>query len=211
MDRQTYLKLGLWGSLMFAGLGLGYAMAVPSDQPVNPPDDGVLFPPDHSVLLSGNFDVICRAEQPSLEVDGRPHDWEPFQSPLRVAHVRLSPGVHELRIGDRRREIVVALNEEEHDGPDDWPLLRRHQMNANENRCADCHETTEQDSRIAVGELKTHEACFECHELLEFEVTHSHPLKPIEHCQMCHALHGSARDSLLKAPAKKLCADCHDS
>ncbi len=43
-----------------------------------------------------------------------------------------------------------------------------------------------------------------------FDVIHSHPLEPIEHCQICHALHGSTREGLLKAPPK-LCADCHDA
>ena len=62
-----------------------------------------------------------------------------------------------------------------------------------------------------VGELKDYTACFECHGAVEFDVTHSHPLEPLEHCPMCHALHGSSREGLLKAPVKQLCADCHES
>ena len=211
MDGQTRLRLGLSTGLVLVGLALGYAVAVPSDEPAKPADDGVLFPPDRAVLLSGSFDVICKADDTALEVDGKAQPWEPFEPPVHVAHLRLSPGVHELRIGDRRREIVVALNEDEHDGPDDWPLLRHHEMNRNQDRCGDCHETTEQEGRVVVGELKSYEACFECHEPVEFEATHAHPLEPIEHCQMCHALHGSARKGLLKAPIRKLCHDCHDA
>ena len=209
-DRQGYLRLSLSALVVLGGLMLGYAAAFSADEP-EPVQDDVLFPPDQAVLLSGSFDVIWKGEGGALEVDGRPREWEPFQPPLHVAHLRLSPGMHELRIGDRRRQLVVALNEEEHDGPDDWPQLRQHQMNTNENRCGDCHETSKQLDRTAVGELRSPHACLECHEPVDFEITHSHPLKPIEHCETCHALHGSPHKGLLKAPAKKLCADCHDS
>ncbi|HUT93930.1 MAG TPA: cytochrome c3 family protein [Thermoguttaceae bacterium] len=211
MDRQNRLRLVLSTGLVLAGLVLGYAVAHCADEPAKPADDGVLFPPDHAVLLSGTFDVICKTDEAVLEVDGKPREWEPFEPPLRVAHLGLSPGMHELRIGDRRREIVVALNEEEHDGPEDWPILRRHQMNRDPGRCGDCHQTTKQDDRVVVGELKSYEACIECHDAVDFEATHSHPLEPIEHCRMCHALHGSARKGLLKAPVKQLCAECHDA
>jgi len=210
MIRENRLRLGLLAALLTAFLTLGYAGAViPEDRAAT--DDGVLFPPDHAVLLSGNFDVICKADEEVLEVDGKPRAWEPFGPPVRVAHLRLPPGVHELRIGDRQRELVVAVNEDEHDGPQDWAIYDRHPMNSNQERCGDCHETTEQDERITVGELKSHEACLECHKPVEFEAAHAHPLQPLEPCQMCHALHGSTRKALLKAPVKTLCVDCHDS
>ena len=210
MVRENRLRLGLLLGLLSAFLVLGYVGVVTSgERPAV--DDGVLFPPDHAVLLSGSFDVICKADQDVLEVDGRPRAWESFEPPVRVAHVRLPPGVHELRIGDRQRELVVALNEDEHDGPQSWTIYRRHPMNAKEERCGDCHETGEQDEQIRVGELKSYKACLECHGEVEFEATLSHPLEPLEPCQMCHALHGSTRKALLKAPAKKLCDDCHDS
>jgi len=211
MARETRFRLGLSMGLVLAGLVLAYAAATPSQQKAKPKDDGVLFPPDRAVLLSGSFDVICRTDQKSLEVDGQPREWEPFDPPLHVAHLRLSPGMHEIRIGDQRREVVVALNEDEHDGPADWAIHRRHTMNHEEGRCADCHQTGKQNGRITVGELKSYEACFQCHQPVDFDVIHSHPLEPIEHCETCHALHGSPRKALLKAPAKKLCADCHDA
>lgn len=211
MAGETRFRLGLSIGLVLAGLVLALAAAVPSEQKGKPKDDGVLYPPDRAVLLSGSFDVICTTDQNSLAVDGKAREWEPFQPPLRVAHVRLSPGMHEIRIGDRRREVVVALNEEEYDAPRDWAVYRHHEMKHNEQGCADCHQTGKQNGRITVGELKSYEACFECHEPVDFDVIHSHPLDPIEHCEICHALHGSPRKALLKAPVKKLCADCHDA
>jgi predicted CXXCH cytochrome family protein len=196
--------------LVLGALTLGYAVAYSADER-KPVGDSLLFPPERAVLLSGSFDVIWKGEESRLEVDGRPRDWEPFQPPIHVAHLRLSPGLHTLTIGDQRRELVVALNEEEHDGPEDWPLLHRHQMNAKPNRCGDCHETSKNSDRTVVGELRSPEACLECHQPVDFGDTHSHPLEPIEHCEMCHSLHGSSRKGLLKAPVKKLCTDCHDA
>ena len=171
----------------------------------------VVFPPDHAVLLSGTFDVITRGAEATLKVDGMPRQWGAFTGPVQVAQVGLGPGLHELRIGDRRLEIVVALNAEEHDGPNDWEVFEHHSVGDGEDRCADCHETERQGGQVAVGQLMPYTACFECHDFVDFDVTHSHPLEPLEHCQMCHALHGSSRKGLLKAPAKQLCDECHDS
>jgi predicted CXXCH cytochrome family protein len=196
--------------LVFAALVLGYAVAFSADES-EPDCEGVLFPPDRAVLLSGGFDVIWQGDGGTLEVDGKPHDWEPFQPPIHVAHLRLSPGLHTLQIGQECRELVVALNEQEHDGPADWPLVRWHPINTNQNRCGDCHETGKQSDRILVGEPRSPESCFECHEPVDFEATHAHPLEPIAHCQVCHSMHQSTRKKLLKAPAKELCSDCHDT
>ena len=204
--------------LVIAGLALGFAVAQGAAEPSRPEevkkpepvDDGVIYPPNGAVLLSGSFDVICKNDPSSLEIDGKTWEWEPFEAPLRVAHVRLSPGMHEMQIGDAPREIVVALNEEEHDGPADWPIVQGHEMNQGTGRCGDCHETSEQAGRVAVGELKSHEACFVCHKPEEFQAVHSHALGPIADCEACHALHGSERKGLLKAPKKELCSACHE-
>ena len=211
MDRGTRLRLGLLTGLVVVGLGLGYAGTIASDEPAKLPADGVLFPPDKAVLLTGSFDVICNGEEATLQVNGKSYQWEPFQPPLHVARIRLSPGVYEFRIGDRQREIAVALNEDEHDGPQDWAIHRYHKTERDPNRCDDCHRTKNEDGQITVGEVKSYQACFDCHDSIEFGVIHSHPVEPIQHCQMCHSLHDSTRKGLLKAPAKKLCAECHDA
>ncbi|NQT12320.1 MAG: hypothetical protein HQ582_06215 [Planctomycetes bacterium] len=216
MDQKTRLKLGLWVGLVLVGLGLGYSAVVSSAEraekalaPLAP--DGILFPPDHAVLLSGSFDVICNGDDAPLEVNGKSYEWEPFQAPLHVARVRLSPGVYDLTVGKQKREIVVALNEDEHDGPEDWSIHRYHKIDRDPERCGECHQTKKQEGRMIVGELRSPEACLECHDVIEFDVTHAHPLEPIEHCEMCHSLHGSPRKGLLKAPVKKLCNECHDA
>jgi len=173
--------------------------AVASKENAKTAANGVLFPPNRVVLLSGNFDVICRGTKAALKVNGRARPWEPFESPLRVSHLTLAPGVHEVQIGNRRIEFSVAMNEEEHDGPEDWKIFRYHPVTSGKKRCAACHETRPNGKTTTVGKLKSHKACFECHESADLEVDHSHIQEPLEACQTCHALHGSSRKSLLKA------------
>ena len=191
---------------------VGFAAEVVCEEPANGSADGLrmVFPPNRSVLLSGEFNLICTAKQDSLEADGEIVDWDAFKPPLGVARLMLYNGRSKIRIGKEQLEVFVASDAEKPGGPEGWQLCRNHPI-SRKKRCGACHETTEQAGLTGVGELKSYKACFECHESVEFELTHSHPLEPIEHCQMCHSLHGSSRKALLKAPAKKLCAECHDS
>lgn len=171
---------------------------------------GFVAPQDQAVLMSGTFDVICRTDADTLEVNGQAVQWDEFFSPVRVARLRLPPGVYEIRVGDRKLDVVVAMNEKEHDGPEDWRYHYRHRLKSTAARCGDCHETERQDGQTSVGDLKSHEACMKCHTEIDFEVTHSHILEPLQECWMCHSLHGSTSKSLLKAPMRTLCEKCHD-
>jgi len=216
MDQESRLRLGRWAGLVLLGLGLAYAATVSSEEqaektPTPLAPDGILFPPNQAVLLSGTFDVICNGDEAPLEVNGKTYEWEAFHAPLHVARIRLSPGVYDLTVGDRKREIVVALNEDEHDGPEDWVIQRHHKIDRDSGRCGNCHETKKQDDEMIVGELKSYQACFECHDPIDIDVIHAHPIEPIEHCEICHSLHGSPRKGLLRAPVKKLCNECHDA
>jgi predicted CXXCH cytochrome family protein len=203
--RRAWLwTIGLGGLLILAGAGL-----VICDEKTEEPK--LLFPPDQAVLSSGNFDVICKATDLPLEVDGQKTAWESFTPPVRVAHVGLEAGLHTIAIGPRRVQFSVALNGDEHEGPKEWPHYRRHPLGSDEDRCVMCHETRRQGGQIVLGALKSYRACLDCHEQSEFDVAHSHPLQPLEPCQMCHALHGSKEKALLRAPAKQLCTKCHDS
>ena len=172
----------------------------------------IMFPPDQALLLSGNFDVIVRTTaKAELLVDGKPHAWEAFAPPIHVARLSLEPGRHVVQIDDQKREFVVALYADPHAGPPGWEPFKHHPIGSEEDRCADCHETSRQNGKTAVGLLKSYKACFECHMKVDFDVAHCHPLEPLESCKNCHALHASSRQSLLRAPAKELCSKCHQS
>ena len=192
---------------------LAAGRGVMSKEPSGAPAAKTVFPPNRSVLPSGGFDLIAKADKGSLEVNGKPRKWESFRPPLRVAHIHLSAGFNELKIDNQKLELFVARYPDDEDAPSGWKTYKSHPVDEKEGvkRCGDCHKNSNLDGQVAVGEFKGYKACFECHKSVEFEAVHSHPLEPLEPCQMCHEVHGSTHKALLKAPVKKLCADCHDS
>lgn len=166
----------------------------------------VVSPPANAVLPSGRCTVICKGAPGDLAVDGRSQPWGPFAEPLRVARLRLDPGRHELRVGGR---TVAVWVEGEH-APAGW-TGRLHPIGAGADACGRCHETATRDGLTAAGPVKSFAACLACHREAQVQAGHAHPLDPLRHCGSCHAPHGSAYKGLLKAPAKTLCAACHDS
>jgi len=184
---------------LVTGLLKGDAPAVRKSAPA------VISPPDHGVLSTGSFYVICKGDAGDLTVDGAARPWAAFAEPLHVAHLRLTPGTHELAIGERK--LTVCIADEGKAGPAGRDAYYVHAILA----CGRCHETAQRDGRTEVKAQKAFSACLECHKSAEFEAKHSHPLEPLKHCAFCHAPHGSPRKGLLKAPVKKLCAECHES
>ncbi|MGO8745776.1 MAG: hypothetical protein ACLQNE_07280 [Thermoguttaceae bacterium] len=161
----------------------------------------VIFPPNHAVILAGTFNVIAKGMPGELTVDGQPQKWDPFAPPLSVARVGFTPGVHQIRIGSRKIDFSVALNEEEHDGPREWEIHRHHSIPAFV-RCSVCHQTSIQAGLAIVGPPRTPRACFDCHPKADTLATHADLLKPLDRCQSCHSLHDSTYKDLLKAPPK---------
>lgn len=171
----------------------------------------LLFPPHQAILRRNTLDLICHARSGELKVDGHRQTWEPFEPPLRVAHVCLARGAHRLRIGSQPVDVYVTSRDNDSRAPAGWPTWRSHSIPTNAERCGTCHETSQQDGRTRVGPWKGHAACLACHSAVDFELKHAHPLEPLQPCQTCHAVHGSARKGLLKGEVKKVCAACHDT
>lgn len=194
--RKSILLLAVACSLPFVGIAIAWTATKANDG-----DAKIVFPPEHSVLLQGTFHLIAKGIDGELKLDGQTQAWEGFQWPLRVAKIGLSPGIHEIEVGQRKVEFVVGLSPEEHDGPKDWPIVRGHQIRTDVKRCAACHQTLVQDGRTAVGELKGPAACFECHKQARIEQRHPNLIKPLN-CQECHTLHGSSNKSFLKPGVK---------
>jgi hypothetical protein len=181
---------------LLAALALGGAVAS-QDKTARPAR--ILFPPDRAVLLSGHFDVIVRAQRADLAIDGRPQTWEAFAPPVHVLRVSLDPGPHTLEVAGQKRQFVVAAYLNDPAAPRDWPVVRRHPINSEEERCGDCHQLSRRDSQIVLGELKGQQACFECHHKAGFDAAHAQLPGPLESCSTCHTLHMSGRKSFLKA------------
>ncbi len=222
MNRGRWIRTRLVGGVLLTGVLLAMVLLtiepVRSEKPVDAPGSAVVFPSNHSVLTRGTFDLICKTPDEKLEVDGAAHRWGPFTSPRRSSLLRLDTGYHTIRVGSEEVEVFVAMTPKDHEGPAEWPVVRSHPMKGkDEERCAACHEIDEPEApagaekSYSVGRLLSYKACFECHPSVEFDVIHSHPLEPIENCEMCHQLHGSPRKAALKAPVKQLCDACHES
>ena len=133
--------------------------------------------------------------------------WGAFAEPLKVAHVRLDPGQHEIRIGDRKLTVRIGGKGES----EGWETYSMHPTAARGIGCGNCHQTSERGGQTVIEAPKPFSNCMECHKATAFEAAHSHPLDPLKSCGSCHHLHGAPGKSLLKAPVKKLCADCHES
>jgi predicted CXXCH cytochrome family protein len=200
-----------WAGLLCGSAILGTVAVVLSGQPQREVEAKVIFPPTRSVLLSGSIHVIARAVEGELKVDGQPQPWEAFASPLRVAKLGLASGMHDVQIGKRKLRFVVGASAEEHEGPKDWQVWHFHPIKTDAKRCEACHETSQSDGKTAVGAVKPSKCCYDCHRPVDVEAKHAHPMKSLEDCQSCHALHGSNRKSSLKAPVKQLCSECHES
>jgi predicted CXXCH cytochrome family protein len=184
-------------------LGLPLLTVAPA---AGPPSVRVVSPPPNAVLPSGRCTVICQGGPAELTVDGRPQPWGAFAEPLHVARLRLAPGRHELRVGGRTLAVWV----EGDPAPAGW-TGRLHPLGAGADACGVCHETGTRGGLTGVGAVKPFSACLTCHSPAQFEAKHAHPLEPLRDCGSCHASHGAALKGLIKAPAKKLCAACHDS
>ncbi len=177
----------------------------------------LLFPADNVIVEEDAFEVIAVApddmdqdeETMTLRVDGQVQPWEPVVPPALVARIRLASGRRTLAIGDDETSFFVAAGNTER--PKDWPTLRRHPLlRERMTRCGECHAGAAQDLLPTYAPPAPGEACGNCHKTEDFAITHEHIEPPLRNCAMCHTVHGALHDALLKAPAKKLCAECHD-
>jgi len=166
----------------------------------------VLFPANGATITEGKCDLICVLPEgeplPDLKVDGRLAIWEMYSRPVLAAKLDLAPGKHRILIGKKKLKVRVA--------PDAEGAFRSHADSLGWRDCADCHDVTEDEGMLAIGDPDQPGACIVCHSPEDFELTHFHPLDPIAACSECHALHGHAAKSLLKKPVKELCSACHE-
>ena len=205
---RAAFAVGVIAGLVLAGSG---SLVVSGEKAADKDKTGIISPSDHAVLLSGNIEVICKTDMPCFEIDSQKHEWEFCGNPVHAARIRLFPGIHELNIGGKKIEVVVALNEDEHDGPASWKIQRSHKMDNEPARCQGCHEVDKKPGLVSVGKVKPNKACLKCHEARDLKEEHPGIAKPLEDCQACHALHGSPHKSLLKAPKGDLLAEYGNS
>ena len=201
----------------------------------NPPR--ILRPLDKSVLPFGlvEFAVIVPSgnEPPPIVLDGQkltlsspsssgtnensppsPSNDGVFFPPAIVVIRSLSPGLHTLSAGETTVQFFVRDEEGKKTPPSEWPSYVPHPPAGSEGMtCVACHELSEKRRFVnmnAAFSLEKPSGCFDCHERLEFNLTHNHRYESLAFCQMCHDPHGATADHLLKIPQKKACTLCHE-
>jgi predicted CXXCH cytochrome family protein len=180
----------------------------------------IVFPQDRSILTNPHVTVICKLNEdakdkphtlPNLTVNGMTHKWRKEYLPtILVAGVKLQEGLNWLQIGDAKVSVYV-VGEKAKTPPADWKEIRSHPLSVEkEPTCSTCHTLTKGIGTPHLGEVQLPKACDACHSEIEFELKHNHPKRSIEHCTICHSIHGSTMSSLLKRTPKELCKSCHD-
>jgi len=179
----------------------------------------VLSPLHECVLGSGKVEIVAFAaglaanEAAALPVvvDGNPIERVPTEPPAVLARTELAPGEHTITVGPETVRVWVRGDDELPEAVRSWPEMLAHPGGADGwQECASCHVTSGEDGVLGIRDLVLPDACLTCHPPIDFELAHSHPLMPIAGCKRCHATHGATSDKLLRGPAKKLCAECHE-
>lgn len=200
--RTEYLAL-----ICFVSLGVS-AIGEPDSIPSGSPR--VLFPQPGAVLDSGKFEVIAvgpAGEAFPLEVNGKTWPWEPLRPPVYMARVTLEPGSHTLAVGGQKLDVFVGNGSE----VDPAEVLRSHPPTGGTwKTCGRCHQVANEGGQLVLRGFSGADACRMCHVSEDIVTLHAHPEDPLEECQSCHDMHASKRPSLLKAPARELCLECHD-
>lgn len=86
-------------------------------------------------------------------------------------------------------------------------------------RCFDCHEwgvkpddEDPSEKSLALIRKTPADSCSICHGVKDIETVHLHSWEPIQDCDKCHLLHGTAVSpkGLLRASPQILCVQCHE-
>ncbi|MGL4595548.1 MAG: cytochrome c3 family protein [Thermoguttaceae bacterium] len=165
-----------------------------------------------------------------LHVDDELVSWSSqFGHNTWIARLNLSPGMHKIRteIGEMTVYIDPLMPESTtlKSSKDSTltgaasSLFVAHPDISDPNRCQECHEMIDcrdvlerSTQKMEIGAWKGSESCFKCHSIPAFEKKHEHKVVVYDDCTRCHAIHGAAggMPSLLKAPKRFLCSQCHE-
>ena len=170
---------------------------------LSPAADGPIVKPRDGTWIPGNvLEVIAKASEARLLIDGEPVQVEePFPGVLH-ARVEVTPGRHLLRLASSSglQEVVVHTGEAP-DGDSSPPYVDHPPVPM---ECAFCHSVSRR------GRFRFSGGCQNCHSERQFVETHSHQFHELARCGMCHDAHGSAASKLLLLPEEQACRQCHN-
>ena len=158
------------------------------------PTDGAAYP-------AGPLEIVARAPEGRLELDGKPVQAEaPFPEVLH-GKLDVAPGEHVLALiweaGWQEAKFFVGDNP-----PSGYAAFRPH-PGFEGAACTQCHGVSRR------GNFRFNGDCFACHTDEQYTAKHPHPKHQLEQCGMCHNAHGSTADAHLLYPREKACTICH--
>jgi predicted CXXCH cytochrome family protein len=165
----------------------------------------ILRPSHESVLKPGPISVVARVVKPArLTLDGKLVAANSPADNVLTAVVELSAGPHEFALesggGTTKVSVVAAIAS----GPAGWGVFKVHPPSA---QCSSCHVAKE--GVWSLKGLAAAENCTACHNAKKFPEKHTHEVKVLEQCQMCHDPHGSTMPALLIMDKETSCKQCH--
>ncbi len=165
-------------------------------------EERIVKPRDGSWQEGTSVEIIARAADGLLLLDGRPIEAsEPFPGVLH-ARAEVAPGQHLLRLespeGAEQASFHAGGPPDGEAGPPyvDHPPLRID--------CAHCHTVSRR------GRFRFGGGCQTCHTREAFVQTHSHELHELASCGMCHDAHGASAAKLLVVAREQACKQCHN-
>jgi predicted CXXCH cytochrome family protein len=161
----------------------------------------LMRPTDGAAYEQGPIQMIARAPDGRVEIDGKAIETEsPFPEVLH-ASVDLPPGEHTLALiwEDGRKEAKFFVGE---GAPSSFEAFRPH-PGLELNDCAACHSVSRRGTFRFSGD------CFACHTDEQYTASHPHPKHQLEQCGLCHNAHGSTADAHLLYPKETACTICH--
>lgn len=162
----------------------------------------IVKPRDSSWLLGTQIDIIAKAAEGRLLLDGKLIDAEqPFPDVLH-ARVSLDAGGHTLRLesASGSQEIQFHVG-----GPPEGvavdPYVDHPPLHT---ACTHCHGLSSR------GRFRFRGGCQACHAKDTFIQSHSHEPHELASCGMCHDAHGSSSAKLLLLSRDVVCKQCHN-
>jgi len=191
----------------------------------------VMYPPDGCVLTPGTVQIVAigggDAAKATPTLDGKPLEFRRMRlaafgkqaewaakNPVDserwalVATARVASGQHVFAVGPQKVRVCASPPKDGKGAAGDTPRYRPHPGRVA--NCTSCHEMKKSDAGPVLGPAKEPDTCFACHDRDEFRLTHTHRIKSLAACRMCHTPHGGTSKALLVGKAEVLCTKCHD-
>lgn len=182
---------------------LAFTLLALSTEPLAGEDSGGIVKPRNGAWVPEvEIDLIAKAEEGHLLLDGEPVETDrPFPGVLH-ARVHVATGKHSLRLDTPGgSDEIIFFAGPSPPFPSAAPFVDHPPTRID---CTHCHAVSRR------GRFRFNGGCQSCHTEGQFIRTHSHAPHELSSCGMCHDAHGSTVAKLLIVPKETACKQCHN-